>query len=349
MAWYFQYTPGDMWDYDEVGTHILFERVINGQPRKLVTHPGRNGFVYTMERNNGAMVGAKAYTEVNWTAGIDQKTGRPLDYDPSKDVQLYSGLGAPSGDTDVKKVCPNRNGGNNYYPSAYSRRTQLLYVPSITSCEFVSHDRDRPKTEKGWFARSGGSFKVEDRYESDLTAIDPATLEIKKKIHFRYPNYAGALATAGGLVFIGLLDGTVAAYDDTDARRTVEGQCRRGPRRATDQFRGQRPAIYRHRLGTEPAGDSKAAKYRGTQQPAQRNRALRIRAVSFLWPDERPIQRTTKPNGRTIMTRRNDRIRAALFGATVLTVTGDRRRRDAGTAPQPRPRAAELADQPPQL
>ena len=214
MAWYFQYTPGDMWDYDEVGTHILFERVINGQPRKLVTHPGRNGFVYTMERNNGAMVGAKAYTEVNWTAGIDQKTGRPLDYDPSKDVQLYSGLGAPSGDTDVKKVCPNRNGGNNYYPSAYSRRTQLLYVPSITSCEFVSHDRDRPKTEKGWFARSGGSFKVEDRYESDLTAIDPATLEIKKKIHFRYPNYAGALATAGGLVFIGLLDGTVAAYDD---------------------------------------------------------------------------------------------------------------------------------------
>ena len=44
-----------------------------------------------MERNNGAMVGAKAYTEVNWTDGIDQKTGRPLDYDPSKDVQLYSG------------------------------------------------------------------------------------------------------------------------------------------------------------------------------------------------------------------------------------------------------------------
>src|SRR6266853_1580221 len=34
MNWYFQYTPGDMWDFDEVGTHILFERVIDGQPRK---------------------------------------------------------------------------------------------------------------------------------------------------------------------------------------------------------------------------------------------------------------------------------------------------------------------------
>jgi len=57
MNWYFQYTPGDMWDFDEVGTHIMFERVIDGQRRKLVTHSARNGFVYTMERNNGNMVG----------------------------------------------------------------------------------------------------------------------------------------------------------------------------------------------------------------------------------------------------------------------------------------------------
>ncbi len=49
-----------MWDYDEVGTHIMFERVVDGQPRKLVTHSARNGFVYTMDRHNGEMVGAKA-------------------------------------------------------------------------------------------------------------------------------------------------------------------------------------------------------------------------------------------------------------------------------------------------
>ena len=34
-------------------------------------------------------------------------------------------------------------------------------------------------------------------------------------MHLRYPNYAGTLATAGGLVFNALLDGTVSAYDDT--------------------------------------------------------------------------------------------------------------------------------------
>jgi alcohol dehydrogenase (cytochrome c) len=34
-------------------------------------------------------------------------------------------------------------------------------------------------------------------------------------VHLRYPNYSGTLATAGGLIFLGLTDGTVAAYDDT--------------------------------------------------------------------------------------------------------------------------------------
>ena len=50
-----------MWDYDEVGTHIMIDGVIAGQPRKLITHSARNGFFYTMERANGAMVSAKPY------------------------------------------------------------------------------------------------------------------------------------------------------------------------------------------------------------------------------------------------------------------------------------------------
>src|SRR3979490_1345555 len=53
-----------------------------------------------------------------------------------------------------------------------------------------------------------------ERYESNLTAADPLTGEVKKSVHLRYPNYAGTLATGGGLGFNALLDGTVAAYDD---------------------------------------------------------------------------------------------------------------------------------------
>jgi alcohol dehydrogenase (cytochrome c) len=34
-------------------------------------------------------------------------------------------------------------------------------------------------------------------------------------VHLNYPNFSGTLATAGGVVFLALLDGTVAAFDDT--------------------------------------------------------------------------------------------------------------------------------------
>jgi alcohol dehydrogenase (cytochrome c) len=212
MNWYFQFTPGDMWDYDEVGTHILIDRDVAGQARKLITHSARNGFLYTMERGNGQMVSVKPYMQnINWTKGIDQKTGRPLDYDPNKDIQTYAGV-ANQAAGQPKKVCPGHAGGNNFWPSSYSQRTRLVYVPALSNCEDISLDPTAHSKERGW---NGGAWKTADRYESDLTAIDPITGEIKKSVHLRYPNYAGALSTAGGLVFIALLDGTVAAFDDT--------------------------------------------------------------------------------------------------------------------------------------
>jgi alcohol dehydrogenase (cytochrome c) len=212
MNWYFQFTPGDLWDYDEVGTHILIDGNIAGQARKLITHSARNGFLYTYERNNGQPILAKPYMEVNWTKGIDQKTGKPLDYDPTKDIQTYAGIGNVVPGEPLKKVCPSIAGGNNYWPSSYSPRTKLLYIPALTACMVVSIDREKHTKEKGW---NGGSYTTDERLESNLTAIDPMTGDIKKNVHLRYPNYSGTLATGGGLVFLALLDGTVVAFDDT--------------------------------------------------------------------------------------------------------------------------------------
>src|SRR5712675_1233703 len=60
LAWYFQYTPNDSWDYDEVGVHMLYDETINGRPRKVVSHFGRNGFFYSLDRVNGNFIkGAK--------------------------------------------------------------------------------------------------------------------------------------------------------------------------------------------------------------------------------------------------------------------------------------------------
>ena len=76
----------------------------------------------------------------------------------------------------------------------------------------MSIDREKHNNERGW---NGGLSQTAERFESNLTAVDPVTGEIKKSVHLRYPNYSGTLATAGGLIFLGLLDGTVAAFDDT--------------------------------------------------------------------------------------------------------------------------------------
>src|SRR5258707_5134778 len=153
---------------------------------------------------------------VRWAQGIDPEPGKRIDCDRSKGVQTYSGLAGPTSENPVKKVCPNRTGGSNSWPSSYSPKTQLLYIPAMTACEFVTNDpTTATNREQGWYVRTGGGYKVDGRYESDLTAVDPVTLEIKKSLHLAYPNYSGTLATAGGLVFLALLDGTVAAFDDT--------------------------------------------------------------------------------------------------------------------------------------
>ena len=213
MNWYFQYTPGDQWDFDEAGTHILIDSEVAGQPRKLITHSARNGFVYTMDRNNGQIVGVKPYMDnINWTRGIDPKTGKPLDYDPTKDIQTYSGVAIHSGSDPVKKVCPTILGGNNYWPSSYSPRTKLLYVPALTGCDDVKIDTAMHSKARGW---NGGTHSTTERLESNITAFDPVSGEIKGNVHLRYPNVSGTLATAGGLVFAGLTDGTLAAFDDT--------------------------------------------------------------------------------------------------------------------------------------
>jgi alcohol dehydrogenase (cytochrome c) len=212
MNWYHQYTPGDMWDYDEEGSSILIDVTVDGQPRKIATHAARNGFLYTFERANGQTLMAKPYVSaVNWTRGIDQKTGKPIDYDPNRDVQVYSGQQNFTLTDRTRKLCPSMGGGNNFFPPSYSKRTQLLYIPSLSNCNESTFDPEAMK--KGvFFTRNNTQI---ERNESDIVMADPVTGEIKKRAHNIYPNVSGVLATAGGLVFSGYEDGTFIAYDDT--------------------------------------------------------------------------------------------------------------------------------------
>ena len=213
MNWDHQYTPGDMWDYDETGTHIIFDAETGGQKRRLITHSGRNGFLYTFESANAQTVMAKPYMpNILWTAGIDQKTGKPVDYNPNLDIQVYSGKQNMTMEDRTKKLCPAMSGGNNYWPTAYSQKTKMLYIPSLTSCNEVTLDPSLSNKAGDW---KGARFRNVERTETDIVVADPLTGEVKKRIHDIYPNRGGMLATAGGLLFTGYTDGTFKVYDDT--------------------------------------------------------------------------------------------------------------------------------------
>jgi alcohol dehydrogenase (cytochrome c) len=221
MHRYFQYTPGDMWDYDEAGTHILIDGEVAGQPHKLIVHSGRNGFFYAMERSNGQTLLAKPYVAaVNWTKGIDQKTGLPVDYDPTKDIQVYSGQQNLTLADRTRKLCPSWIGGNNHWSASYSRKTRLLYIPSASSCNEATLEPDALRNAAGIMA--GGTPNYTDRNESEIVVVDPLTGAIKDKIHKPYPNHSGALTTGGGLLFTAFIDGSFAAYDDVSLEQLWE-------------------------------------------------------------------------------------------------------------------------------
>jgi len=213
MNWYHQYVPGDLWDYDAAGTHILIDGEIANQPHKLVTHSARNGFLYAFERTNGQTLLAKPYMEaINWTKGIDQKTGLPIDYDPKRDIQVYSGLQNQTMTDRTKRLCPSHEGGNNYWSASYSQRTRLLYIPSRPTCNEMTMTPDQLRTPTG--AMLGGGIRLLERTESEIVVADPFTGDVKNRVRSSYPNFSAALTTAGGLLFTGLGDGTFVAYDD---------------------------------------------------------------------------------------------------------------------------------------
>jgi len=212
FKWHFQYTPNDNRDYDETGTHILIDTKVNGEDRKIVSHAGRNGYNYVFDRLSGQFLRSVQHVgKVTWTKGIDPKTGRPIDYDSSRDVQIYAEPANVNDHKVTRNVCPDNAGGTNYWPASYSQKTKLIYIPALESCSAVTPDFTMHV--KGNFA-GGTTGGTTGGNSSSVAALDPSTGEVKMRKTLPYPNFAGVLSTAGGIVVTALLDGTIVALDD---------------------------------------------------------------------------------------------------------------------------------------
>ncbi len=214
MKWYFQATPGDYMDYDDIGTRLLYDVSIKGEMRKVVGHFGRNGFYYSNDRNSGEFLhGAQYVAELNWTEGLDPKTGLPVGYQPDAQLQEYRPGGAPRRGGPEVSFCPNIQGGVNQFPTTYDPQRMTAYGSGIESCSTTKTEAmDEGKDYRGQLFIGGGGTAAPQRAKGGLWAINAATGEMAGRHEHPYPGYGGMLSTASGLLFTGWIDGVFAAY-----------------------------------------------------------------------------------------------------------------------------------------
>jgi len=208
LVWAFQVTPYDMWDYDTVNENILVDLPLGGTTRKALVHFDRNGFAYTIDRATGEVLVAKPFVQMNWSTGVDMKTGRP---------QVVPEKMTAEGKL-VKDICPSLEGGKNQQPAAFSPQTGLFYVPTINLCMDFEV---RPVTYipgTPYIGANAPEKKGPGGHGGEFIAWDATTGRKVWGIEEPFPVWGGALATAGGVVFYGTLDGWFKAVDASSGK-----------------------------------------------------------------------------------------------------------------------------------
>ena len=211
--WVYQMTPHDEWDYDGVNEMILSDQQVGGQARKLLTHFDRNGLGYTLDRATGELLVADKYDpKVNWTSGVDMNKSSPT-YGRPTVVDQYS-TDKQGEDHNVKGICPAALGSKDEQPAAYSPDTQLFYVPTNHVCMDyepfkVSYTAGQPYVGAtlSMFPPAG------ETHMGNFIAWDGKTGKIVWSNKELFSVWSGALATAGGVVFYGTLEGYLKAVD----------------------------------------------------------------------------------------------------------------------------------------
>ena len=195
--WFYQWSPHDLFDYDGINENILVDLPINGQTRKVLIRPERNGYVYVLDRTTGEVLSANAYVYVTSTKGVDLKTGQLIYAEDKKPV-----MGKVT-----REVCPVSPGAKDWQPAAFSPKTGLLYIPHQNLC------MDYEGVEANYIAGTpyvGANVKMyagPGGHRGEFTAWDPLAGKAVWKIREDFPVWSGAAVTAGDVVFYGTMEG----------------------------------------------------------------------------------------------------------------------------------------------
>ena len=211
--WVYQMTPHDQWDYDGVNEMILVDQQVNGQLRHLLVHFDRNGFGYSLDRATGELlVAAKYDPAVNWATKIDmdkssKNFGRPvldLKYSPDHNGE----------DVNTTGICPASVGSKDEQPATFSPDTGLFYVPTNHVCMDSEPFRVSYTAGQPYVGDTVSMYPPPDQSNmGNFIAWDARSGKIVWSDPEQFSVWSGALATKGGLVFYGTLEGYLKAVD----------------------------------------------------------------------------------------------------------------------------------------
>jgi quinohemoprotein ethanol dehydrogenase len=156
LAWYYQTTPRDSWDFDSTQKMILTDLDVGGTNTPVLLQANKNGFFYVLDRKTGKLLSAKNFTFINWASGVDMRTGRPV---TTKESDWYS---------SPKSIYPSWGGGHTWNPMSLSAQTRLVYIPVIDAPAVwvdMLHNGGEIKYLDGYFTANG--VLGDDTYNAD--------------------------------------------------------------------------------------------------------------------------------------------------------------------------------------
>ncbi len=224
LAWYFQIVPNEQWDFDEPSTRMLYAAADGAA---AASNFARSGHFYTHNRATGAILNAVAFTPVNWTAGIDPKTGIPVDYVAGAGVQTYAGRGPVRGQT-TGDSCPHWGGAATALnPPSFDPVRRVAYLQFAEGCAGGATLTAWP--DEAAARATNGLSRIGQGGATTITRTPPAVPVVytivginvdtgERVAVFTSPAdnanpYGGVLSTAGGVVIAGTGDGDVQVLD----------------------------------------------------------------------------------------------------------------------------------------
>jgi PQQ-dependent dehydrogenase (methanol/ethanol family) len=199
-VWHYQTTPAETWDYDATSPLMAVTLTLDGQERRVILQPCKNGFFYMLDAATGELLRAEPFTEINWADGVDMATGRPRVRPEARYEERPFNL------------LPGVQGAHGWHSNAYSPETGLIYIPTQHAYSPMVVDPDYQQSDVGFNLgiNFGASFTFYNEnpdeprgFESFLQAWDPIAGKQVWRGEATQRTTGAALATAGGLIFQG--------------------------------------------------------------------------------------------------------------------------------------------------